>query len=49
MSLPYPNPGFSSIDHIQPLSLSGHDTLENVQLAHLGCNWAKGARLHSTA
>ena len=45
MNLAYPNPGASSIDHVVPLSIGGSDTLANVQLAHLGCNWAKGNRM----
>ena len=45
MTLAYPNPDASSIDHVVPLSLGGSDTLENVQLAHLGCNWTKGNRI----
>lgn len=40
----YPLPSSASIDHIVPLSRGGEDTLANVQLAHLGCNWSKGAR-----
>ncbi|MDO5533218.1 MAG: HNH endonuclease signature motif containing protein [Propionibacteriaceae bacterium] len=38
----YPNPRAGSIDHAVPLSLGGPDTRENVQLAHLACNWQKG-------
>lgn len=43
--LVYPDPGTASIDHITPLSKGGHDTHDNIALAHLGCNWAKGARV----
>lgn len=32
-----------TIDHIQPLSKGGDDTLANVQLAHRKCNGTKGA------
>jgi 5-methylcytosine-specific restriction endonuclease McrA len=34
-----------SIDHIIPLSKGGDDTLNNVQLAHFGCNSRKGNRI----
>ena len=33
-----------SLDHVVPISLGGPHTLANAQLAHLGCNSAKGAR-----
>lgn len=33
-----------SIDHIIPLSVGGTHTLDNVQLAHLVCNWIKNNR-----
>jgi hypothetical protein len=33
-----------SIDHIIPLSIGGTHTLDNVQLAHLACNWSKNNR-----
>ncbi|MGG7653515.1 HNH endonuclease [Kocuria rosea] len=33
-----------SIDHILPISLGGHNTWNNVQLAHLSCNCSKGPR-----
>jgi 5-methylcytosine-specific restriction endonuclease McrA len=32
----------TSIDHVLPIALGGQDTPENVHLAHLGCNVAKG-------
>lgn len=35
----------ASIDHIIPLSKGGDDTLNNVQLAHFGCNSRKGNRI----
>lgn len=34
-----------SLDHIVPLSKGGAHTYANVQLAHLGCNVEKGARV----
>lgn len=34
-----------SIDHVIPLSLGGTHTWDNVQLAHLSCNIAKGNKL----
>lgn len=43
--LRYPDPDSGSVDHIVPLALGGADALHNVQLAHLRCNWQKGARL----
>lgn len=33
-----------TIDHITALANGGHDTLDNVQLAHRACNTAKGDR-----
>lgn len=33
-----------SLDHVVPISLGGPHTLANAQLAHFGCNAAKGAR-----
>lgn len=43
--LTYPDPRSASLDHVTPLSLGGSHMLENVQLAHLGCNVQKGARV----
>lgn len=40
----WPDPRSASLDHIIPLSLGGNHTRTNVQLAHLGCNTAKGVR-----
>jgi 5-methylcytosine-specific restriction endonuclease McrA len=34
-----------SIDHIIPKSLGGSDDLENLQMAHWGCNRKKGNRV----
>jgi hypothetical protein len=44
-ALRYPNAMSRSIDHIIPLASGGSDTADNVQLAHLGCNWSKGDRV----
>lgn len=33
-----------SIDHIVPLSRGGTDEIQNVELAHFGCNSSKGNR-----
>ena len=41
----WPDPKSASLDHIQPLSLGGTHTYENVQLAHLVCNVSKGNRI----
>lgn len=43
-SLPYPHPKSPSLDHILPLSEGGKHVRTNVQIAHLKCNVAKGAR-----
>lgn len=43
--LTWPDPMSKSLDHIVPLSLGGAHDPDNVQLAHLRCNVAKGARL----
>lgn len=40
----YPHPLSASLDHIVPLSLDGEHVPENVRLAHLRCNVAKGNR-----
>lgn len=42
--LVYPNPLSASLDHVVPLAWGGEHTAANVQLAHLKCNVAKGAR-----
>lgn len=44
MEIPAPDPASPSIDHVLPLSAGGDDVRANVQLAHYGCNSAKGAR-----
>lgn len=41
---PWPLPTSPSVDHIVPLSLGGRNVADNCQLAHLGCNIAKGNR-----
>lgn len=33
------------IDHVQPRSLGGSNELENLQVAHSGCNMSKGNRI----
>jgi 5-methylcytosine-specific restriction endonuclease McrA len=43
-SLRRPDPGSLSIDHIVPVIAGGDDALGNLQVAHLGCNVAKGDR-----
>lgn len=45
MSLVWPEPWSPSLDHIFPLSRGGVHAPANVQLAHLRCNVAKGARM----
>lgn len=47
--LAYPDPASKSLDHRVPVSLGGPHSLENVQLAHLGCNIAKGNRMEVSA
>lgn len=44
-SLPFPHPMSASIDHIIPVTKGGRSTLNNLQLAHLGCNKAKGTNI----
>ena len=34
---------YPHIDHVIPLALGGHDTLDNVKITHAKCNMAKGA------
>jgi 5-methylcytosine-specific restriction endonuclease McrA len=40
----YPHPRSRSLDHLVPLTKGGEHTPENVRLACLGCNVAKGNR-----
>ena len=47
--LSWPDPMSPSLDHVLPLSLGGHHTLENVALAHLSCNVRKGNRVEVDA
>lgn len=42
INVPYPDPGYGTIDHIIPLSKGGPHTYDNVQLAHFVCNSRKG-------
>jgi len=46
--LKWPDPKSASIDHIIPISKGGNDIKSNVQLAHLGCNLAKGNKIGVT-
>jgi hypothetical protein len=39
------NPAAPSVDHRIPLSAGGLHEMDNCQLAHLECNWRKGARI----
>lgn len=48
-TLAYPDPMSPSLDHVLPLSLGGHHTMENVALAHLSCNVRKGNRVEADA
>ena len=48
-NLTWPDPLSPSLDHILPLSLGGHHTMANVQLAHLSCNVRKGNRVEADA
>lgn len=43
-----PHPMSRSYDHIIPLSKGGTHTYSNLQLAHLGCNVKKRARIENT-
>lgn len=44
-ALRFPHTGSASLDHILPLSRGGDHISSNCQLAHLGCNTSKGARI----
>lgn len=48
-NLSWPDPMSPSLDHVLPLSLGGHHTMENVALAHLSCNVRKGNRVEADA
>lgn len=43
--LRYPDRRCLSMDHVVPLSRGGDDVMENIQAAHLECNWGKGAKI----
>ncbi len=43
--LRHPHPMSWSLDHIIPISRGGEHSYANTQLAHLGCNVSKGARI----
>lgn len=47
-SLRAPHPRSATLDHILPRSLGGLHTVENVQLAHYGCNSRKRNRIDGT-
>ena len=40
-----PDPLSASLDHIVPVSRGGNHTVDNVRLAHLGCNIKRGNRV----
>ncbi|NJP96392.1 HNH endonuclease [Nonomuraea sp. FMUSA5-5] len=40
----WPHPLSAAIDHIVPIAVGGPDILDNVQLAHQGCNWRKSSK-----
>ena len=44
-ALVFPHPMSKSLDHIEPISRGGDHSRANTQLAHLGCNIRKGARV----
>lgn len=44
-SLAWPDGGSASLDHVNPISLGGTHTRDNVRLAHLGCNIRRGNRV----
>lgn len=49
-SLKYPDPMSATIDHIIPVSKSGHpSSLENLQLSHFTCNRQKSDKLFNVA
>lgn len=43
-TLAYPDPMSVSLDHVQPLSLGGTHTRDNVRCSHLTCNIRRGNR-----
>ena len=43
----FPDPVSASVDHVVPVSLGGVHSIDNVRLAHLGCNCSRGNRLAS--
>lgn len=43
--VPWPQWMSPSIDHIIPLARGGSHSMDNIALAHLGCNQSKGARV----
>ena len=47
LALKCPNPASPSVDHRTPFSLGGAHDLDNLQLAHLGCNQQKSNKFVS--
>ena len=46
-NIKFPDPMSASIDHILPVSKGGHPCdIDNLQLAHLGCNMNKSDKIH---
>lgn len=41
-TVPFPDPGCPTLDHVIPMSGGGDHLYGNVQLAHFACNMAKG-------
>jgi 5-methylcytosine-specific restriction endonuclease McrA len=46
LTLRYPHPLSSSLDHVVPLSRGGEHSRVNTRLAHLVCNQRRGARVN---
>lgn len=48
-TLTFPHPQSATLDHRVPVSIGGADDEENLQLAHLACNSAKGSAMQKPA